>query len=67
MIKRISPLIVLLLSACAPMVWMKPGASQNDFSRDKFTCLQQAQQRVSSANVNAYGGTAKHSDISNAA
>ena len=43
--------------ACAPrMIWVKPDASQDDFSKDKYTCMQEAQQPVSSSTVNAYGG-----------
>jgi hypothetical protein len=54
------PLIAFLLSACAPMDWTKPGASQNDFSRDKNNCLQQAEQRVSDIgnSLNVVSGTA---------
>jgi tetratricopeptide (TPR) repeat protein len=43
---------------CAQMVWVKSGASQQDFSQDRYTCLQEAQQPASSAAVNRYGGYA---------
>lgn len=56
---------VILVTACSPMVWQKPGASQNDFSQDKYICIQEAQQRVSSARVNAYGGTADNTVVTN--
>ena len=62
---RFLPLLTLLFVACAPMVWTKPGASQNDFSRDKYTCIQQAQQRVSTTRVTAYSGSADSGVITN--
>src|SRR5258706_15331717 len=65
MSKRLIALGGLLVSACAPMLWNKPGASQNDFSRDRYTCVQQAQQRVAGAQVNAYGGTASNTVVTN--
>lgn len=54
----------VLLFGCAP-VWVKPGASQNDFAQDKYSCLQQSQQRVSGAYVNAYGGVASDKPVTN--
>lgn len=47
------------------MAWYKPGATQNDFSRDKYNCLQQAQQRVAGAQVNPYGGVASNTVVTN--
>ena len=44
----------VLLVGCARSVWVKPGASQQDFATDKYECLQQSQQPH--AYVNAYGG-----------
>ena len=47
------------MSGCAQQpVWVKPGASQNDFSVDRYACLQEAQQRVGAARVNPYSGAA---------
>lgn len=66
MLRASIALLVLLLVACAPMTWNKPGASQNEFSQDRYDCMQQAQQRVSSALVNAYGGAASDQVITNA-
>lgn len=56
--------LALTLAACAP-TWVKPGASQNDFSKDRYDCLQQSQQRVSGAYVNAYGGASSNKVITN--
>ena len=53
---------------CAPIaqpVWGKPGASLNDFSRDKYTSLQESQQRAGRAYVNAYGGRSDEGVITN--
>jgi len=65
MLKKRFALISIFLTACAPMTWMKPGASQNEFSTDKYECLQQAQQRVSGAQVNTYGGSSSNQVITN--
>lgn len=66
MSKRLALILSLTLTACAPSgAWVKPGASQNDFSRDKYSCTQQAQQRVSSAYVGVYGGSASNNVITN--
>ena len=39
--------LLLLISCSSNQVWNKPNANQNDFSRDKYVCLQQAQQSSS--------------------
>ena len=31
-------LVGLMLSGCASTKWCKPGATQNDFTRDKYDC-----------------------------
>jgi len=48
----------LLLTSCVTNEgeWMKPGAGVDDFTRDKYACLQQSQQPTSSLYVNRYGG-----------
>jgi hypothetical protein len=48
---------LILLSACANYVWVKPGATQSEFAQQKYACMQQSQQQVSSAYVNQYGGS----------
>lgn len=54
------------LSACAPMMaWNKPGASQAEFSQDKYDCMQQSQQQVSGAYVNKFGGGASSQVVTN--
>ena len=49
-----------LVSGCATEgmdpVWYKPYASQQDFSIDRYDCLQQAQQLVATDNVGTSGG-----------
>lgn len=59
-------LISFLLSACTPMVWNKPGASQDDFSKDRYECLQQSQQRSAGASINRAGLVASDNVITNA-
>ncbi|MEJ8825615.1 hypothetical protein WKW80_26910 [Variovorax humicola] len=49
--------LVAVLAGCAPMQWQKPGSTQDEFSRARYDCLQQSQQRVSGAAVNQFGGT----------
>jgi hypothetical protein len=47
------------------MAWNKPGASQQEFSENKYSCMQQSQQRVSGARVNAYGGASASEVVTN--
>ena len=47
------------------MIWEKPGSSQNDFSQDRYACMQQSQQPVSGAYINQYGGFASSNIITN--
>lgn len=35
-------LALLFLTACAPLVWTKPGATTASFNTDKYTCEQSA-------------------------
>src|SRR5262249_39850451 len=57
----------LALSACAAQqtTWLKPGATNSDFAKDKYSCMQQSQQRVTSAFVNQYGGSSSNHEITN--
>jgi hypothetical protein len=56
----------LALCACAPQsLWLKPGAAADDFSNDKYACMQQSQQQNSSAYVDRYGGVASSGMITN--
>lgn len=51
--------LALLASACAaPMAWNKPGASVADFNTERYQCMQESKQQVSSAYINRYGGAA---------
>jgi hypothetical protein len=47
---RLATLSLLLLNGCAnQLVWNKPGATQGDFARDKYTRVQQARSPTSSS------------------
>jgi 5-methylcytosine-specific restriction endonuclease McrA len=41
------PLVFFLIGCYSNQVWNKPNSSQNDFARDRYTCLQQSQQASS--------------------
>lgn len=52
-------LSMLVLVSCANnKMWYKPNATQNNFSEDRYQCLQQAQQQYGGAYVNQYNGFA---------
>lgn len=61
----ISLVALISLTGCAQKLWVKPGASQNDFASDKYACMQESQQQQSSAAVNAYGGAAQSGTVTN--
>jgi hypothetical protein len=61
--KYLIVLFVIVLSGCAK--WYKDGATQQDFSQDRYACLQEAQQNQSSARVNSYGGAAQSGSVTN--
>ncbi len=63
--RAISLVTVISLAGCAQQLWVKPGASQNDFASDRYACLQESQQQGSSARVNAYGGAAESGSYTN--
>lgn len=50
--------VALIAVGCAKPNWNKPGASQDEFGRDRYACLQSSQQRVGAATVNKFGATA---------
>lgn len=56
--KEIKFILPLALIACAPSLWVKPGASQSEFAKDKYDCIQQSQQRVAGFSINKSGGSA---------
>jgi len=59
-------ILLFLLAGCAHNnVWVKLGASTNEFNVDKYDCLQQSQQQSSGAFVNQYGGFANSGSITN--
>jgi predicted aspartyl protease len=57
----------LVLFGCAAQTttWVKPGLTQEEFAKDRYNCMQQSQQRVSSAFVGQYGGSAVNHVITN--
>lgn len=55
----------VLAAGCAQPVWVKPGASQNDFAGDRYACMQDSQQRVGGAVVNQFGGSATNTVVTN--
>lgn len=50
---------------CASPVWEKRGASRDDYSKDRYACLQESQQRVSAAAVNQSGGASSNRVVTN--
>jgi hypothetical protein len=51
-------LALLMLSSCTTeRRWFKTGSTRQDFNQDRYRCMQESQQRVSSAYVNQYGGS----------
>ena len=58
-------LLALTATGCAPKLWFKQSALQGDFERDKFTCMQGSQQNYGSAVINANGGSAVNTVITN--
>ena len=56
----------LLLSSCAQqnLVWVKPGASNNQFPQDRYDCLQRSQQAYSSSHSSNTGGVVSPNAIS---
>jgi len=66
MLKSISVMVgVFIITGCAQNIWFKQNAGQGEFERDRYSCLQQSQQRVGSAQVNAYGGSAVNTVATN--
>jgi hypothetical protein len=60
--------VLVGLAGCAALqspVWYKAGGTQDDFSRDRYTCLQQSQQRVSGAYVDQNSGAAQSTVVTN--
>jgi hypothetical protein len=61
----------LSLVACAPVKpvpirhFTRPETTQEQFMKDRYECLQEAEQRVSGAYVNSYGGAASSQVIAN--
>lgn len=60
---------MLGLAGCATGTYFNypPGGTDAQFKKDGYECMQEAQQRKSSAYVGAYGGTANSGTTTNAA
>jgi hypothetical protein len=50
--------VLLVVAGCSKRVWVKSGATEQEFAEDRYICLQQAQQKTSSSYANAYGRSA---------
>lgn len=37
---------LMAIAGCTPATWVKAGATQQDFAKDKYDCLQNSQQQV---------------------
>ena len=57
---------VLTIIACgSKMSWVKPGATPDEFSKDKYACMQEAQQTVSKSFVGIYGASSSNQVVLN--
>ncbi|MDF2462435.1 MAG: hypothetical protein K0Q43_670 [Ramlibacter sp.] len=57
-----------LVSGCANRLYWNfpPGGTTQQFHQDEYACLQESQQRQSSAAVNRYGGSSQSGSATNA-
>jgi hypothetical protein len=58
----------LALVSCAAQpqsLWLKPGATKEDFNKDRYACMQQSQQPNSVAYLDKYGGVSNSKVITN--
>ena len=46
-------LAALAFVGCSRLVWVKPGATQLDYDRDKYACRREAQKEVTTRRVHA--------------
>ena len=60
------PAFLVLFGCAAQTTWTKPGLTQDQFAKDRYGCMQQSQQRVSSAYLDQYGGGSINHVITNA-
>jgi hypothetical protein len=53
-------IVMAALCGCANQqyLWYKYGSTRQTFGQDQYACLQESQQRVQSAYVGPYGGSA---------
>lgn len=47
--------MIAALFGCAGNEWYKPGWTPESFNRDRYDCLKESQQRVSTSQANVYG------------
>ena len=58
--------VFVSLAACAPMpVWTKPGGTQDELSRSRYQCLQEAQQRAAASRSIGYQSAAVDKMVTN--
>jgi hypothetical protein len=53
------------ISGCVQFQWTKDSGTDQEADQDNYACMQEAQQRVSSASVGTYGGSAQSQVITN--
>ena len=53
----IGVVLLFALGCAGPLVWTKPGGTQDEFARDRYVCAQEAKVPYSGAYVNPYYGT----------
>jgi hypothetical protein len=54
-----------MLAGCAPQYAWHKNVSQQEVNQDHYACLKEAQQRVSGASYNVYGGAAQNTVVTN--
>jgi hypothetical protein len=62
-VRRYPLALVLISTACTPaplpvLGWSKPGATSDDYLKDRYQCILDARSQVGGAVSNAYGGAA---------
>lgn len=56
--------LALLLAGCAlEHRWAKPGASYQDYARDRFACIEASRSRSTSLYANSTSGTGRSREI----
>jgi hypothetical protein len=51
----VSIIATVFLGGCANYVWIKDGATQEEFAHDRYDCLREAQQQETTTSVGLFG------------